>query len=133
MQLSDAFGAVDLWRVTSILVLSWLAFFFGRTLRAGSVPLIEQIARVREPSLPAALCCYTRRLTALWSAYFIAAALLSAIVAPPSWWTGGLVWLGALALFVGEHCVRPHLFSGRSFPTLVQQIHDTARIWRRAS
>jgi uncharacterized membrane protein len=133
VQFPEAFGAVDLWRVVPVLVLGWLAFFFGRTLRPGSVPLIEQIARVREPGLPPALCRYTRRLTAIWSMYFIVAALLSASVELPFWWTGGPIWLGAMALFIGEHRLRPHLFPGRSFPNLMQQIHDTASIWRRVS
>ena len=55
-------------RYLPVLVLLWLAVFFGRSLRAGVVPLIERIARVGKPDLSPALCRYTRRLTALMSA-----------------------------------------------------------------
>lgn len=133
MQFPEALAAVDLWRVVPLLVLGWLAYFFGRTLRAGRVPLIERVARVRDPELTPALCRYTRRLTAVWSMYFVVAALLSVSVKLPFWSTSGLVWLGAIALFVGEHRLRKRLFPGRSFPNLIQQIHDTVSIWRRAS
>lgn len=133
MQFVETVDATFLWRALSALILGWLAYFFGRTLRRGQVPLIERIARVSDPELPPALCRYTRRLTALWTIYFVAAGLLSIGVRLPFWWTGVLVWLGAISLFVGEHRLRPHLFPGRSFPSLAQQIHDTARIWRGAS
>ena len=65
-------------RYLPMLVLLWLAVFFGRTLRAGAVPLIERVARVGKPDLSPALCRYTRGLTALWTVYFVAAAILSA-------------------------------------------------------
>lgn len=133
MQLPGAFGAVDLWRVVPVLVLGWLAFFFGRTLRAGHVPLIERVARVRDPALSPALCRYTRRLTALWSVYFVAAALVALTAELPTAWTGGLTWLGAVALFVGEHRARPRFFPGQSFPNLIEQLQDTVSVWRRAS
>jgi uncharacterized membrane protein len=131
VQFTEAFDAVDLWRVVPVVVLGWLAFFFGRTLRAGHVPLIERIARVRDPGLTPALCRYTRRLTGIWSVYFLVAALLSSSAKLPFWWTSALVWLGAIALFVGEHVLRPRFFPGRSFPNLMQQILDTVSIWRR--
>jgi uncharacterized membrane protein len=57
-------------RFVAPLALLWLAFFFGRTLRAGDMPLIERVARIGKPDLSAALCRYTRRLTALWCIYF---------------------------------------------------------------
>jgi uncharacterized membrane protein len=133
VQLPEAFDAAALWRAAPVVVLGWLAWFFGRTLRAGHVPLIERIARVRDPHLTPALCGYTRRLTALWSVYFVTAALLSTLAQLPFLWTSSLIWLGAVALFVGEHRLRPRLFPGRSFPNLSQQIHDTVNIWRRVS
>jgi uncharacterized membrane protein len=133
VQFVETFDATFLWRALSALILGWLAYFFGRTLRRGHVPLIERIARVRDPELPPALCRYTRRLTAVWSIYFVAAGLLSIGVRLPFWWTGALVWLGAISLFVGEHRLRPRLFPGRSFPNLMQQVQDTARIWRSFS
>ena len=116
------------------LVLVWLAFFFGRTLRAGATPLIEQIARRGKPALPIALCRYTRLLTGIWCAYFIVAALAIVVVNA----SGALmfarfnlaVWAGTAVLFIGEHWLRPRLFPGEVFPGLLQQVRDTWSIWR---
>ncbi len=133
MPLAEGLDAAMLWRVVPLLVLAWLAFFFGRSLRRGEIPLIERIARVSDPDLPPPLCRYTRRLTIIWTGYFVVAALLSLLLDLPLSWSGALVWLGALALFVGERWCRPLLFPGRSFPDLRQQVLDTASIWRRRS
>lgn len=122
--------ATDLWHVTPVLALVWLAFFFGRTLRAGETPLIERIARVSNPGLSPVLCRYTRRLTAAWCAYFLIAALLSLTVALPFGLIGALVWGGALLLFLGEHRVRIRLFPDQEFPGLWQQVRDTWCVWR---
>lgn len=131
MQLPQGLDALQLWRVVPLLALGWLAFTFGRTLRAGQTPLIERIARVRDPALAPALCRYTRRLTCLWTAYFVVAATVVAF--SDVRWLGAAVALGALVLFVGEHSVRPLLFPGKSFPNLAQQVVDTASVWRRGS
>jgi len=112
------------------LVLLWLAVFFGRTLRRGATPLIERIARQSNPALPAALCRYTRRLTALWCAYFLAAALLTAVVNAAYAQLSLAVWSGTVLLFVGERWVRPWLFPGEVFPGLLQQLRDTWGVWR---
>lgn len=112
------------------LVLLWLAFIFGRTLRAGAMPLIERIARHSNPALPAALCRYTRRLTALWCAYFIIAAVVTATANLGYGPVGLAVWTGTVVLFAGERWVRPRLFPGQHFPGLAQQLRDTWRIWR---
>ena len=118
-----------LWRVVSFVVLAWLAFFFGRTLRQGQTPLIEKFARVGNPAMTPELCTYTRRLTGIWCGYFVLAAAASgfANVAPVS--TGLLVWLGTAVLFVGEHRLRPVFFPGQKFPGLLQQIRDTWQVW----
>lgn len=112
------------------LVLLWLAFFFGRTLRAGAMPLIERIARHSIPALPAALRRYTQRLTVLWCAYFIIAAVLTATANLAYGPVSLAVWTGTVVLFVAERWVRPRLFPGQDFPGLAQQLRDTWRIWR---
>ena len=117
------------WRILPVLVLGWLAFFFGRTLRAGQVPLIERIARVSEPELPQPLLRYTRWLTAIWAAYFVLAALLTVTTGSASLGAGAWVWAGTAVLFVGEHWLRPRLFPGHAFPGLVQQVRDTWSVW----
>lgn len=121
--------AASLWRAASVLMLGWLAFFFGRTLRRGRLPLIEMIAQVSDPAMSLPLRRYTRRLTALWCAYFILAALFSLALDHPLVRSGGAVWIGTVLLFVGEHRLRPYLFPGHAFPGLAQQFRDTLSIW----
>ena len=115
------------------LVLLWLAFFFGRTLRKGEVPLIERVARVGKPILSPALCRYTRGLTAMWCAYFGVAALLS-IVGDLAFEQASVgVAAVSAALFIGENWVRRLLlFRDEPFPGVVQQVRDTIRVWRPA-
>jgi len=116
------------------LVLLWLAYFFGRTLRRGATPLIEQIARRGKPAMSDALCRYTRWLTGLWCAYFVVAALVTAfnnVAGVHAYARASLVvWGGTVLLFVGERWIRPLIFRGESFPGLIQQVRDTWSIWR---
>lgn len=118
-----------LWRFASFLMLGWLAVFFGRTLRPGQVPLIEQIARVSEPAMTLPLRRYTRRLTAIWCGYFVIAAVLSLAFGHAHPGAGALVLLGSVVLFVGEHWLRPRLFPGQAFPSLLRQLRDTWSVW----
>lgn len=118
------------WRVVSLLALGWLAWFFGRTLRAGREALITRIARISDPALPPALQRYTRRLTALWCGWFVLAALASLALGAASPWAGPAAGAGSALLFVVEHRLRPWLLPGHSFPGLRQQLQDTLRAWR---
>jgi uncharacterized membrane protein len=125
-----AIDASDLWHAVPALVMGWLALFFGRTLRAGQVPLIERIARIGDPVLTPALCRYTRRLTVVWCVYFVVVALLTLPSSMRFAWISVLTWSGTIVLFVGEHWLRPRLFPGRDFPSLTQQLRDTWSVWR---
>jgi hypothetical protein len=89
-----------LWRAASLLMLGWLAVFFGRTLAPGQTPLIERIARLSDPAMTAPLRRYTRLLTAIWCGYFVIAALVSACLAHAFPGIGLLVLLGSAILFV---------------------------------
>ncbi len=131
MSLLASLDVVAIWRVISLMVLAWLAMFFGRTLRPGQTPLIERFARVSNPAMSPEFCIYTRRLTAIWCAYFIFAAVVSgaANYAPAS--TGVFVWMGTILLFVGEHRLRPMFFPGQKFPGLLQQVRDTWHVWHK--
>ena len=117
-------------RVLPTLVLLWLAWFFGRTLRAGETPLIERVARVAKPALSPALVRYTRLLTALWSAYFVVAAALS--LAANLGFSRVSVGVAATStlLFVVEYGLRRLFFPGEYFPNLIEQVRDTVRVWR---
>ena len=113
------------------LVFLWLAFFFGRTLRKGEMPLIERVARVGKPTLSPALCRYTRGLTAMWCAYFGVAASLSILGEVGFQQASGGVAAVSAALFIGENWVRRLLlFRDEPFPGVVQQVRDTIRVWR---
>lgn len=112
------------------LVLLWLAWVFGSTLRRGSTPLIERIARRGSSALSPALCRYTRRLTLLWCAYFVLSSFVSLVVPARHAVVGLAIWSASAALFVGERWLRSRLFPHEVFPGLVQQLRDTWSVWR---
>lgn len=121
-------GSILRWLPVAALVA--LAVVFGRTLRPGQTPLIERIARVGLPAMPAALQRYTRSLTALWCGWFLVAAGALVWLQPGTALGGALAWAGTIVLFVGEHWLRPFFFPGLRFPGLAQQVRDTWQIWR---
>jgi len=118
-------------RYLPTLVLLWLAFFFGRTLSKGEVPLIERVARAAKPILSPALCRYTRGLTALWSVYFAVAALLPIVTHLQFHSASFGVASVSAAFFVVEYWLRRFvLFPDETFPGLLQQLRDTIHVWR---
>ena len=122
--------------VPPLAAFAFLVYFFGRTLRAGSEPLIQRIARRGEPELPADVALYTRRLTALWTgcfvALFLAALGLAAILPFDSWsrWVHGLGYLVPSALFVGEHRYREHRFPLRHRDSLAMMVPHVIAVMR---
>lgn len=122
----------SVWHLAGVCVLLWLAWFFGRTLMRGKVPLIEQIARVGQPGLQPFLVQYTRRLTWLWCAYFVAGAMLAVMLFSTDVPVAPAVGLGSVLLFVGEHAARRRFFPGETFPGLVEQLRDTWSVWHPA-
>lgn len=106
-----------------------LAAVFGSTLQRQREPLITALARrVHGGSLSADLAVYTRKLTTLWTMYFLAMAALSLALfafAPFSAWAvfANLVTpLLLAALFVGEYLVRYRLHPEFERTTLKQAI-----------
>jgi uncharacterized membrane protein len=77
--------------------------------------IIEQIARLREPALPAVAVPYLRKVTLLWIGFFLANAALSAATAASGsleLWTlynGFISYVLIGALFVGEWIFRGFL------------------------
>lgn len=76
---------------------------------------IERLARLREPDLPPRAVRYTRRVTWVWTGFFIingSIALATALWASDAVWTlyNGLIAYGLIGvLFAGEWLVRQHV------------------------
>jgi uncharacterized membrane protein len=85
---------------------------FALTLRPGSTALISHLALRIHGEMPASQHAYTRRLTAVWAAYFAGMVLWSVglyLFAPWAWWSlfaNVLTPLSAATLFVVEHAMR---------------------------
>lgn len=122
-----------------VLLTLFMAWLFGRTLRAGSVPLIERFARLLEPcdeALPSDVRRYARRVTWAWTLLLAALALVNlvlALLAAPygllhaagvepairvpqsmwSWFANVINYLVIGAFFAGEFRWRRHRFAHR--------------------
>lgn len=89
-----------------------LAWTFGITLRAGSVPLITRVAERVHVDFTPAMRAYSRKVTVAWVGFFIGMTAVSALLyalAPWTWWSFFctiLTPLAAVAFFVGEHAWR---------------------------
>lgn len=88
-----------------VLMNALLLAVFGLSLRYGP-PLIERLARLRSPELPAAAIPYTRRVTQVWCAFFLGNGLVAALLtlwAPLAWWTlyNGLIAYLLMGLLLG--------------------------------
>lgn len=89
-----------------------LAIVFGATLRPGAEPFIGRIARLeRGESLDSRLAAYSRRLTQVWTVFFVVMGVASAALAfaPVHIWslfTNGLAYVLIAALFLGEWLYR---------------------------
>lgn len=88
-----------------------LLVLFATSLRFGP-PLIERLARLQEPQLPAHAVAYTRRVTQVWCGFFV---LNGSLALATALWASERVWMlynGMLAyvmmgvLFAGEWLVR---------------------------
>ena len=89
-----------------------LAAWFASTLRAGHEPMITRFARAERGALEADLAAYTRVLTWVWVALFVAVAGIDAVLAfagtRAAWlaFTGAGGYLMVAALFLGEWVYR---------------------------
>ncbi len=87
-----------------------LAVFGGSLWTA--MPIVERLARLREPALPGVAVRYTRRVTQIWCAFFIGnggIALFTALYGDMSLWTawnGMISYLLMGTLMAGEWLVR---------------------------
>ncbi len=78
--------------------------------------VIERIARLRHPQMPAAVIAYTRTVTKVWLAFFLANAAIATAcalwgsVAAWTLWTGLVSYLLIGLLFAGEFLVRRRMW-----------------------
>jgi uncharacterized membrane protein len=90
--------------------LGLLALFSHSLLRPPSI--IERLARLQDPELPAFAVTYTRRVTQVWCLFFAlngSIAFATAVWASPAIWslyTGVISYLAMGILFVAEYLVR---------------------------
>lgn len=83
-------GGRPLLYAPSIVIPAALAWFFGRTLRAGRQPLVAVVALAARPNTPDYLLRYSRQLTVFWTGIFVAMTtwdLALAVLAPHAWWS----------------------------------------------
>lgn len=115
---------------------AFMAVFFGRTLRAGSEPFINRIARREHPDLPPEMARHARGLTVLWSACFAFLFLVALGLAPilplEAWsrWVNGLGYLVPGALFVGEHAYRLRRFPDRAQGSIAELVPHVLAVMR---
>ncbi|APC16358.1 hypothetical protein BLL42_11690 [Pseudomonas frederiksbergensis] len=94
-----------------VLMSGFMLALFGLSLKFGQ-PIIERLARLREPHLPDKAIVYTRQVTIAWSVFFLCNGLLAAALtlwAPLSWWMlyTGLISYGLMGLlFAIEWLIR---------------------------
>ena len=87
---------------------------FAGSLFSG-MPVIERLARLQEPELPASGVRYTRQVTKVWVTFFILNGTIAAALtlwAPLSWWTlynGLIAYVLIGLLFAGEWLVRQYV------------------------
>lgn len=105
-----------------------LAFGFGSSLRPGSEALITVMAARVHQRMPPALIAYTRRLTGVWTAYFLTVAALSVLIfftTPFDRWAefSNLFCPATIVLmFVGERLLRYRLHPEFERTTIADQI-----------
>jgi uncharacterized membrane protein len=94
-----------------VLVNGALLAAFGASLLAG-MPMVERLARLREPDLPPAGVAYTRRVTQAWCLFFAAngaIALGTALFASEAAWSlynGVIAYILMGLMFGGEYLLR---------------------------
>lgn len=99
-------------RAYPVLINAMLLTVFATSLRYGP-PVIERLARLRHPDLPPQGVRYTRRVTQIWTCFFLVNGTIAALLGlwgPWSWWTGyngciSYVLMGLL--MAGEWALRP--------------------------
>jgi uncharacterized membrane protein len=128
--------AIQLSYLSPIIINVGLAAWFGMTLRAGNEPMISRFARIERGQLAPDLVAYTRRLTLVWTLFFLAMAVVSAALsalpsaAPWAWFTTFGNWICVAGLFFGEHVYRRRRFAHHPHTSPMRVIALVRTQWR---
>ena len=118
---------------------AFMAYFFYRTLRPGSEPLITRVARMEHPDLPPDMARHARMLTWAWSLCFVLLFVVALVLAPLlklelwSRWVHALGYIVPGALFLGEHAYRHIRFRERQHGSLLVLIPNIVKVSRDAA
>lgn len=129
-------GARALLHGTPPAIFLLLAFLFGRTLRAGQVAMITRFALLERNPMPDDLTRYTRRLTWVWTCFFVIIAMAAAgfsLFATLEAWallTGVVIHALTVALFVGEYFYRRLRYARYDHVSLPAMVLLVLRSWR---
>ena len=105
------FDSPQLLRWYPVLISGFMLVLFSLSLKYGP-PMVERLARLREPQLPPEAIRYTRQVTVAWSVFFFCNGLCAALLtlwAPLNWWMlyTGLISYGLIGLmFAIEWLIR---------------------------
>ena len=117
-----------------VLINAALAVFFGRTLLPGETPLITRFSILLRGKLEPRVVSYTRRVTQVWTLFFILLALeslLLALFAPLEIWSlfaNILNYLLAGLLFAGEYFFRVHHLHDLEHPGFPRFVRNLSRL-----
>lgn len=117
----------------------FMAWFFHRTLRPGSDPLITRVARKEDPDLTPDRARYTRKLTWAWSLTFMLLFAMALLLAPllpfDAWsrWVHGLGYFLPGVLFLGEYAYRHVRFPDRKHRSLALLIPNIVAASKEAA
>ena len=117
-----------------VLINTTLAVFFGRTLLPGETPLVTRLSILLRGRLEPRVAGYTRRVTQMWTLFFILLALesvLLALFAPLEIWslfTNLLNYLLAGLLFTGEYFFRVRYLDDLEHPSFSGFVRSLSRV-----
>ena len=118
---------------------AFMTYFFYRTLRPGSEPLITRVARMEHPDLPPEMARHARMLTWIWSLCFVLLFLVALALAPLleldlwSRWVHALGYIVPGLLFLGEYVYRHYRFRERQHGSLRALIANIVKVSRDAA
>lgn len=124
-----------LWLLQHLSIHLLLAAYFGASLLPHREPVATRIARAVLPAISPEVRAYSRRVTQLWTAYFIAVAGASAVVylkARADWAAFATVTSGPLValLFALEFAVRRMLLPARDCASIAETVRGFRALLR---